>query len=101
MRYFIRINDPGGIGVYGGGIVSRVTFPLPVPMRSSITLTAPSTYNFYNGATTATGTAISYFPGATNQTPQVDFTVAGYATGAAIALYTNGGSQFITASAEL
>jgi hypothetical protein len=101
QRYFIRINDPGGIGVYGSGTVARVTFPLPVPMRSSITLTAPSTYNFYNGATIATGTVNAYYPGATNQTPQVDFAVVGYAAGDAVALFTSGGSQFITASAEL
>jgi hypothetical protein len=102
QRYYIKITDPGATGVASGSISARNSFFLPVTMRAAPTVLASGTFNFYNGGGTATGTVNSYYPGISAQIVQVDFNLsASYTTGQALTLFTNGGSNFVSASAEI
>ena len=102
QRYYIKITDPGASGVAAGSDSTRHSFFLPVTMRAAPTVLASGTFNFYNGGATSTGTALAYYPGISAQIVQIDFSlVSGFTTGQASTLYTNGGSNFVSASAEL
>jgi hypothetical protein len=102
QRYFIKITDPGADGVAAGGNSARNSFFLPVTMRAAPTVLASGTFNFYNGGATSTGTVSAYYPGISAQIVQVDFSlVSPFTTSQAVVLYTNGGSNFVSASAEL
>jgi len=102
QRYYIKITDPGASGVAAGANSARNSFFLPVTMRAAPTVLASGTFNFYNGGATSTGTVAGYYPGISAQIVQVDFTlVSSFTTSQAVTLYTNGGSNFVSASAEL
>jgi len=102
QRYYIKITDPGASGVSANPNSARNSFFLPVTMRAAPTVLASGTFNFYNGAGTSTGTALAYYPGISAQIVQIDFLLAsGFTTSQAVTLYTNGGSNFVSASAEL
>lgn len=102
QRYYIKITDPGSPGVAAASNSSRNSFFLPVTMRAAPTVLGSGTFNFYNGSATSTGTVLAYYPGISAQIVQVDFAlVSGFTTGQAAILYTNGGSNFVSASAEL
>jgi hypothetical protein len=102
QRYYIKITDPGASGVAAASNSARNSFFLPVTMRATPTVLASGTFNFYNGAGTVTGTVDSYYPGISAQIVQVDFSLTGsFTTGQAVILYTNGGSNFVSASSEL
>jgi hypothetical protein len=101
FRYYQRFVDPAAIGVStGGGTVARTLFPLYTKMRAAPTSTLSGTLNYYNGAATATGTAISNAFNSVSQ-GQLDLNVTIGSAGQAISVYTNGGSQYVDFSAEL
>lgn len=101
QRYYQRIVDPAGTGVNNGASqATRMTFPLKTQMRASPTSTISGTMNFWNGASTNTGTAfIGTFN--TKDNGQLDFNGGVGVASGVVTLYTTGGSQYIDFSAEL
>jgi hypothetical protein len=101
-RYFQRIIDPAGVGVTqgSGGGSARVTISLNTKMRAAPTTTVSGTFNFYNGTTTVTTTALA----ASYNTPfhaQLDFSASFATASQSVVLYTTGGSQYLDFYTEL
>jgi hypothetical protein len=102
QRYYVRFDDPGSTGVGAGGQAGRFPMALPSPMRATPTITASGTFNFWNGATTRTGTLVGTYPSG-SYTIQTDYTLSSTVTvGEAISMYNQGsGSPVLNVSAEL
>jgi hypothetical protein len=104
QRYYFKMVDPVGSGVANSsGSVDRMSFTLQTTMRATPSISAPSTYNFYNGAGTRTGTASTLHASGGMQF-QISFNVptSGYTTAQAVSMY-NGAtpSAYIAVDAEL
>ena len=104
QRYFVKFTDPQGVGVATGATVagaSRVTFFLPTTMRGTPAISAPSTYGFWNGAATRTGTFQNSYTSGSDQF-QADFTLsAAFTAGQSVVMYANSTNLIISADAEL
>jgi hypothetical protein len=107
QRYYARIIDPTCRGTGTGGTsggASRLSLMFPVTMRAYPTLTTSGTFNFWNGASTATGTTVVGVFGSTSLN-MLDFdisTSASFAVGNAVCMYAIGSSPpSIMISSEL
>jgi len=100
-RYFFRCVDPAGVGVTDSvSRATRVLIPFNTEMRAVPTSSVSGTFNFWNGGSTGTATALlltvnNRFQG------QLDFNGGVGSAGGTVTLYTNSGSQYIDFAAEL
>ena len=107
QRYYARIVDPTCRGVGTGGTsggASRLSVMFPVTMRAYPTFTTSGTFNFWNGANTATGTTVAGAFGSTSLN-MLDFdmnTSGSFSIGNAVCMYATGSSPpSIMLSSEL
>jgi hypothetical protein len=106
QRYYAVIKDPVCRGVGTGGTAggaSRLSVIYPTTMRAAPSITSTGTFNFWNGASSTTGSTIAgTFGGVSLNQSDIDINIgSAFSVGQAVCMYAAGGSQSLFLNSEL